>query len=123
MSVNKRSVGVAILLSIVTCGLYSIYWLYCLVNDVNTICDTPNDRSGGMVILFTLITCGIYGLFWYYRTGEKLDNLAVRNGRAPGSKGILFLILGIFGLGIINYAIIQSDINTYVDDQNRTVNI
>ena len=48
-----------------------------------------------------------------YRTGVKLDEVAVKNGRAPQNRSILFLLLGIFGLAIVSFAIIQSEINEY----------
>lgn len=59
--IKKRNIVLAVVLSIVTCGLYGIYWFICLNNDANAL--TPDDSyttSGGMAFLFTLITCGIY---------------------------------------------------------------
>ena len=47
---KQRSVGIAILLSIITCGIYGIYWMICLVNELNTASDRPGDTSGGVVI-------------------------------------------------------------------------
>lgn len=37
--VKQRDIVVAIILSIVTCGIYGIYWTICLVNEVNCLCD------------------------------------------------------------------------------------
>ena len=34
--IAARSIPMAIILSIITCGIYGIYWMYCLVNDLNT---------------------------------------------------------------------------------------
>ncbi len=43
--------------------------------------------------------------------GEKVD---VMKGNQNGSSAILFLILSIFGLGIVNYIIAQDTINNLV---------
>ena len=34
---KKRSIGLAILFSIITFGIYGLYWFVCLTNDSNTI--------------------------------------------------------------------------------------
>ena len=57
--VKKRDIVLPIILSIVTCGLYGIYWIISLVNEVNYICDEPEAMSGGVVYLLSLVTCGI----------------------------------------------------------------
>lgn len=110
--IKKRNIVLAVVLSIITCGLYGIYWFICLNNDANAL--TPDDSyttSGGMAFLFTLITCGIYSWYWAYRMGAKVDKL--KNG---GSHTILFIVLQIFGLGIVNYCILQDTVNDYAED-------
>lgn len=39
--IKKRNIAVAIILSIVTCGIYGIYWFICLVNELNTASGRP----------------------------------------------------------------------------------
>ena len=112
--VESRGIGMCIVLTLVTCGIYGIYWLYKLNNDLNYLTDDPEGTSGGMVILLTLVTCGIYGWYWYYKMGIKVDQLKTQMGQQASSSNILFLILGIFGLGIVNYILMQSTINQTV---------
>ena len=47
------------------------------------------------------------GWYWMYKMGEKCDQIKGVNG----SSGILYLILGIFGLGIVSYCLMQDTIN------------
>ncbi len=108
---TNRNIAVCIILSIVTCGIYGIYWLYVLNEEINVIHGTPDDTSGGAVIAFTLITCGIYGWYWYYKMGNKVDEIKVRTGGLASSSAIMYLILGICGLGIVNFCLIQDTIN------------
>ena len=57
--VQQRNIAVCIILTIVTCGIYGIYWFICLTDDTNTVYGAQG-TSGAMAFLFSLITCGIY---------------------------------------------------------------
>lgn len=109
--IQSRSVATAIILSIVTCGLYSIYWMIVLNDDINTACNRPQDLSGGVVFLLNLVTCGIYGLYWYYSMGDKLDRLSSSKGEATQYRGLVYLVLGVLGFGIVSYALMQDSLN------------
>lgn len=54
MSVKQRSVALCVVLTIVTCGLYGLYWMYCLHQDVCTLSETKS--SAGMAIVLMLLT-------------------------------------------------------------------
>lgn len=111
--IKQRSIAVAIILSIVTCGIYGLYWLVCLNDEVNAL-TRSDDTSGGVVLLLSIVTCGIYSLYWLYKTGEKVEMLKAQRGAAASSSGLLFLILGLFGFSIVSYALIQDEINKNV---------
>ena len=104
---RERNIALCIVFSFLTCGLYVIYWIVCLNDDINLMSNEQKPTSGIMVILFNVITCGIYGFYWYYKMGAGIDRIKGVNGYS----GILFLVLGIFGLGIINLALMQDTIN------------
>ncbi len=108
----ERNIVLAIILSLVTCGIYSIYWFVVMTDEANTV-SGEQGTSGIMAFLFTLITCGIYGFFWYYKMGQKLHVAGQRAGKEIADNGILYIILGLFGLGIVNYALIQNDLNKF----------
>lgn len=108
-TVPRRSVALGILLTVITCGIYGLYWFVCLTDDTN-IAAGENGTSGIMALLLTLITCGIYGLFWAYKCGEKLDKAKSDRGMPASNGGILYLILYMFG-GVIAYALIQNELN------------
>lgn len=108
-TVQKRSIGTSILLSIFTCGIYGIFWLYSIINDV---CDLKGiDRTAGKDILLTILTCGIYGYFVMYKIGAGIDDIRHSRGLNAGSNGILYLVLHLFGLGIVAFAMAQHSIN------------
>lgn len=111
-NIEKRNLVLAIVLSIVTCGIYSIYWFIKLTDEMNIVSGNEKDTSGVVAFLLTLVTCGIYGYFWAYKMGDKRDSLD------PNSQysGIVYLLLSIFGFGIIAYALMQDAINKAVDE-------
>nr|WP_106780188.1 DUF4234 domain-containing protein [Lysinibacillus timonensis] len=111
--IRERNIALAIILTIITCGIYGIYWMYCITNEVSLLSDDQS-FSGGKAILFTIITCGIYIFFWDYQLGQNIARAQQNRGFYPKDNGVLFIVLSIFGLGIINYAIAQSEINKLI---------
>ncbi len=109
--VKEKNIALCIILSLVTCGLYGLYWFVTLTDDTNTIAGEPG-TSGVMAVILTVVTCGIYGLYWAYKCGEKIDKAHQNRGEAASNGGVLYLILFIFG-GIIAYALIQNEINKF----------
>ena len=112
--ISERSIGMCILLSIVTCSIYSYYWLYCLANDIERCCQAKGKASPGdpgMVVLLTIVTCGLYGIYFYWKAGKVLNELDFDNGFKVPDNSIVMLVLPIVGLGIISMAICQSSLN------------
>lgn len=115
-NIKKRDIAITIILSIVTCGIYGLIWFFWIVNDLNVAAQTPEDRTPGMVLLLTIVTCGIYGMIWIYNAGNKVDRIRQFNGEAPSNSAVLYLVLSIFGLGIVAYCLIQSELNRVAMD-------
>lgn len=110
--IQQRNLAVCIILSLVTCGIYGLIWLYWLNEDTNTVSNEPNPTSGGIVILLSIVTCGIYGIYWAYKQGQKLDRANEMRGMTKSDRGVIYLLLCIFGLGIVAYALMQDELNT-----------
>lgn len=112
--IKPRSLATAIILSIVTCGIYAIVWFVSLTNEINKASGNTNDTSGGMAYFLSLVTCGIYEYYWAYKMGEKRDAIA----NEKGSSGILYLVLMFLGLGIVVYALLQDALNKAIEKNN-----
>ena len=112
--ITKREIAIAIILSVVTCGIYSIYWFIVMTDDINKLSD-KKETSGGMAFLFSLLTCGIYTFYWNYKMGKQLYDAGKRHGRDISDNSILYLILSLLGLGIVSYCLLQSDLNKFAD--------
>ena len=97
-----------------TCGIYGIYWMICLNNDVSAL--TGRQRvTSGMLILLSIVTCGIYTWIWMYNQGNDLDAIKTQRGVQSSGTGILYLVLTFFGLGIVAYALMQNEINNIAE--------
>ncbi len=121
MHIQKKDIMVQILLSIVTCGFYSIYWFITVVNDTNAICHREGEMSGALVFLLSLITCGIYGCVWMYQAGAAIDEERLRRGLTHDSRALTYLLLEIFGLALVSVALLQSELNNFIDLDTRTI--
>ena len=115
MAIKKRSVALAILFSIITCGLYAIYWQVSMVNSVNAVSKKENAKGGVVVFLFGLITCSIYWLYWIFKAGDVIDAAKTAKGIPTSNRGLVYLLLSIFGLGLVAFAIMQSDLNSLAE--------
>lgn len=104
----SRSIALAIILSIITCGIYGIYWFVVLNDEINELTGDHAAPSGIVVFLLSVVTCGIYGLYWAYVMGRKTAHL---NGTAD--SGVLNVIVALFGFQIINLALFQDAVNRY----------
>lgn len=112
--IKKRNIALCVIFSIITFGIYGIYWFVKLTDESNDVSGTPT-ASGGKAFLFTLITCGIYGIYWYYKLGEKIDTAKSNRGEASSNSSVIYLILGIFGLGIVAYCLAQNELNKFAE--------
>ena len=96
---QERSLAMYILLSIITCGIYSYYWIYKVAEDTNTMCEGDGNETKGLLIfiLLSLVTLGIYAWFWYYQLGNRLAANAPRYGLSFQEDGTTILLWMLFG--------------------------
>ncbi|MBQ8192544.1 MAG: DUF4234 domain-containing protein [Bacilli bacterium] len=111
-TLTKRDLVMTIILSVVTCGIYGIYWFICLNDDSNKV-SGDNSTSGVMALVLTILTCGIYGFYWYYKVGKNIYKAGQMYGKDIADNSIIYLVLGLFGLGIVNYCLMQTDLNKF----------
>jgi len=119
---NKRSVTMCIVLTIVTCGLYGIYWLYAMANEINALEDNYVAPSGASVVLLSIVTCGLYHIYYIFMASKRLFYLFDSNGIQCSDNALINVLLCIAcyfvpGAYIVAYAIMQNDINRLVDDR------
>ena len=97
---KKRSIGMSIFLTIITLGIYGIYWFICMTDEVVALSKGKVYKtSGGVAFLKSM----------YIVEKEKTDYAS--------DNSVLYLVLELFGLGIIVYALIQNSLNHQVTNE------
>ena len=96
--IKRRDFITYLLLSLVTCGIYSLYFLYTVTMDMNTMSgDDGNYVDPAIVVLLTVVTCGFYSFYWYYAQGNRLKALADSNNIPCNETGTSYLVWDIVG--------------------------
>jgi hypothetical protein len=100
---TNRSILGMILLTVVTLGIYQLYWYVKFQDELK---DETGEGFGGLAhFLVTLITFGIYGIYWQFAAGKRLAKI----GTADYS--ILYLIFCFISLSWLNPFLMQYQAN------------
>jgi hypothetical protein len=105
---TTRSPAEVIIFSIITCGIYHLYWIYKSAEEMKNYLNTTNSPGTELVLC---IFCFPYQYYWFYKQGKNLAEASKRAGLPSEDNSILYLVLVILGLGIVNAAIMQSNAN------------
>ncbi|MCR5007089.1 MAG: DUF4234 domain-containing protein [Oribacterium sp.] len=102
---TDRSIVAYILLGIITCGIYDLYMLHLIIQDVNVTCAGDGKVTKGILeyILFGILTCGIYDYVWLYNFANRIQSNAPRYGmrfEEGGTTILLWWILGAWLCGV-----------------------
>lgn len=116
MQIQKRELVLAIILSIVTCGIYMYYWMYKITEESNYLSE-DNSINPTLAIVLSIVTCGIYMYYWMYKVGKNLETAQSKSGMVASDNSILYLILAIVGLSIVSFALMQDSINKIIDSR------
>lgn len=100
MLTTDRSLVKYILLNLVTCGIYSFFFIHGIAQDINTACEGDGKTTSGLLtyVLLTVCTCGIYGLYWWYALGNRIAENGPRYGLHIQENGTTYLMWQIFGV-------------------------
>lgn len=109
MKIEKRDVVKCVILSIVTCGIYGIIWAVKLARDAVNVKD-ENDPATIETVLMIL-----FPFVGFYLCEKKFSEGCAAKGIAHSDNAILYLVLGLVGLGFVDFCLMQSELNKLVD--------
>lgn len=109
-----RSPVMVLVLSLITCGIYQLYWIYKVSEETQSHLGLTT-TSPGMELLFCIITCGFYTIYWHYKYSKLVAELQQRQGLTPDDNSLICILLTIFGFGIVSAMIVQSSLNKVWD--------
>jgi hypothetical protein len=132
---NERNLIVGILLSIITCGIYALIWIYGIANDIKSHYIKSKIKPGqdiliilllpiiGVLLCVTIILIPIgiililigyiYMIFIMYKYPKEIYMMATEEGLRASDHSLLCVILHIVGLGLASLCIIQHELNTH----------
>ena len=105
MAIKQRKLVTCILLSLITCGIYSIYWVIMLAKEAVSVKDPADNAVLEIVLMLFLPFLGIF------LTEKKFAEGCAARGIAHSDNSVIYLVLGIIGLGIIGICMLQNDLN------------
>ncbi len=105
MKVKSRNIVVSIILSLVTCGIYGIYWTVMLAREAVSVKD---ENDSGILEIVLMLFLPFIGFFL---AEKKLAEGCAAKGIAHKDNSVLYLILGLIGLSIVNFCLLQNDLN------------
>lgn len=106
----RRSPAMVLILSVLTCGLYYMYWIYQVSDQLRSF--NINDSVTPAMELVLSIICFPYVIYWNYKFGKILYEAQNDIGIGfPEDNSVLLMVLSIFGLGLIGACIMQASIN------------
>lgn len=112
---QNRNIALCVVLSILTCGIYGIYWYYQIASDFENQQPPLQNKlptSPALTVLIMFLTCGIYMIYVVYVWGKATPELMARYGLPAEDRSIMYLLLSIFGLQIVSICLIQNDLNS-----------
>jgi hypothetical protein len=105
------SIAMDIVLSIITCGIYGLFWTARQMKAVNHLLGWDK-FSFVKWLLLSLVTCGIYHIFYEYSMAQSIVEVQEKAGRSMSSSlPVISVLLAIIGLHIVADAIQQDEIN------------
>jgi len=108
-----RAIAIAILLSIVTCGIYILYWQYKQIRILNAWLDR-DEYSFVVWLLLSIVTCGIFGVYYEYKMARGINEVQQTNGfQVNKDLALICLLLAVCGLSLVSLAIQQAEINNF----------
>lgn len=108
------SIPVYLILTLITCGLFNLYWNYKQMEACNYLLKR-RDFKFSHWILFSILTCGIYHIFYQYKMGSAIVEIQrISNKAVFDSLPVVSCLVTIFGLSVVVDCIHQHEINKIV---------
>jgi hypothetical protein len=112
-------------LSIITCGIYTWFFVYQMQNDINVACQGDGkDMDPVLALILAIVLPGIFTLIWLYTQGERLRARGAYSNIRIADTGATYLLWYILGSCIIIGPLIAiakfiTNSNIVFDDYNR----
>lgn len=107
---KHREPGIVLLLTLVTCGIYYLYWIYRVSGEMMAYLE-ERDTDPALEVVLSIITCYLYTIYWDYKTGRKIARMQEIAGLPVTDNSLLYLVLNLLGLGFLPHVMEQGHLN------------
>ena len=111
-----REIVPHVLLLLVTCGIYQLYWIYKATEYTNRIRQDEQRSAAAQVLLCMFIP--FYAIYWVYKTAQIIDETARQQGMMSDLTSICTILA--FFIGIVPPILLQDKINAMEKNPNRS---
>ena len=106
---KKRSVAAVVILNIITCGIYGVYWGYVMCRDLQKESGVSKIPPIATTLLLLFISAA-GGALLGYDCNETLNAIKVRRGVPTADNLVLWVVLGAL-IPLVTMALIQYEVN------------
>ena len=114
---EKRSVATVVVFSLLTCGIYMVYWTYVTCQALQQL----GKKTSLPVILTTLMMLfysSVGGALLAIDADDNVNAIKEAYGIPKQDNKVLWLLLGIF-VPVVTVALVQNEINGMIDRAER----
>ncbi|MBE6546129.1 MAG: DUF4234 domain-containing protein [Ruminococcaceae bacterium] len=106
---KKRSVAAVIILTLITCGIYGVYWAYVVADALKKESEKIRISPAIYLVLMLFVSSAAMALLGY-EANDVINDIKLRRGAKTDDNLILWVVLGAF-LPIVVIGLIQNEIN------------
>lgn len=111
---HTANIALYLVLSLLTCFLFNLYWNYRQMEACNDLLDR-DEFSFWVWLLLCFITFGLYHFYYQYQMGTAIVEIQERRQLATtDALPVLSVIATLFGFGIVTDCIHQLELNRIV---------
>ena len=106
MAINNRNVIKSLILTLLSCGIYGIYWSYLMISEGLAV-SQPNHN-----VMLEVILAILPPFLGFYSVEKKFAKMCEANGIEHTDRSLTFLILGFVPFGwFVIAAMFQAEFN------------
>lgn len=114
-TVTDHSVVLYILLTVLTCGIWYLVWVYQLARDINLLAarqQKPKGLDPVLSVILIFLSCSIFSIFFFWKEENVIAQFKARNYQVQ-NQSVLTGVLAVF-FPVASAAIIQDQINCLI---------
>lgn len=96
-AITERNSAVVVLLSMVTCGVYYLLWLYWTDSELKEAL-ADDEIKPGQDVLLTLVTCFLWSIYVEYRNAQKVHRALTSRDPHAKNQSEMVLIMNVAAL-------------------------